>query len=216
MGAFRPVFAKEGSGVVINSESRVPRKTQQGVWEFLFCAECEGLFNSLEAPFIRFWKHPSSLPATLDGRYVTVKQVDYENTKRLLLSVLWRAHISSRTEFIGVQLGPHAESIHDLLRSPKPMPESKYQVLAVVLRDEATGGPNREVLVTPAKHRVAGNWSYVMAFFGIGWIVLVSSHKTSLPQSLVLKSDTDLILPIVNTRDFGPVGNILGPSMEPS
>ena len=64
--------------------------------EPLFCVECEGKFNKLETPFSQSWRAPDRFPASLKGLLaVRVDGIDYDNTRKLLLSILWRAHVAS-------------------------------------------------------------------------------------------------------------------------
>ncbi|HEX6902895.1 MAG TPA: hypothetical protein VF789_24480 [Thermoanaerobaculia bacterium] len=207
-GAFRTVYDEHSRALTINSEGSTSREVQQGAWEYMFCRDCEDFFEDIETPFQRFWKHPTTLPSELTISHIFVQDVDYENTKRFLLSVLWRSHVTSRPEFSGVDLGLHANKIDALLRSSAPILASVYSVFGYVLKNIETDGPDDKVLVTPARFRVGGHRSYVVAFLGIAWLIVISSHKVDLPQSCLLEPRKALLLPVVSTRDFGPIRQI--------
>jgi len=207
-GAFRPVYDEHSRALNISSEGATPREVQQGVWEYMFCRDCEDFFEDIETPFQRFWKHPKTLPSKLTSSHIFVQDVDYNNTKRFLFSVLWRAHVTSRPEFYGVDLGPHAIKIDALLRSSAPISASVYPVFGYVLKNIETDGPDDKILITPASSRTDGHRSYEVAFLGIAWLVFISSHKVDLPQSCLLEPRKALLLPVLSTRDFGPIRQI--------
>jgi hypothetical protein len=208
-GAFRPVYDEKRAALNLDSEGSAGRVVQQGVWEYMFCRDCEDFFESLETPFQRFWKHPNTFPARLDKPAIRVPGVDYENIKRFLLSVLWRAHVSKRSEYAGVDLGPHAHRIDQLLRSADAIPADRYPIFGYALKSIDTGGADFKVLVTPARCRIDGHQGYMVAFLGVGWMIMVTSHPVSLPRSCLLESHKPLLMPVIRTSEFGPVMQII-------
>lgn len=208
-GAFRPVYDENSRALTLDSDGSPARPVQQGIWEYLFCRDCEDFFETLETPFLRFWRHPKTLPGRLSSVAIRVVGVDYENVKRFLLSVLWRAHVSSRGEFSGVNLGPHGEKIDQLLRVDPPIAPELYPMFGYALKNVETAGPDFKVVLTPARFRVDGHSSYLLAFLGVGWLVVVSSHSVSLPRSCLLEPRKELLLPVVRTSEFGPMMQLL-------
>lgn len=204
-GAFRPLYDDSSRALCLESDGSPARPIQQGIWEYLFCRSCEDFFQALETPFLRFWRHPRTLPLRYSSIAIRVAGVDYGNVKRFLLSVLWRAHVSTRSEFAGVNLGPHADRIDRLLREDCLIAPETYPIFGYALKNVETEGPDAKVLVTPARFRVDGHSSFVIAFLGVAWLVVVSSHAVSLPRSCMLEPSKQLLLPVVRTSEFGPV-----------
>ena len=146
------------------------RKVQQGLWERLFCSDCEQFFNGLDHPFFRFWTSPGRFPAVVSQPFLRVRGVDYENTRKFLLSVLWRAHVASSEALSAVELGPHADWIRNVLRSPRGQSlGNDYPIYCYILRDPDTGGIATKTVLTPVRTRTQGQWNYQMAFLGCAW-----------------------------------------------
>jgi hypothetical protein len=212
-GVYRPVYDRETRKALhIDSETRRLRETQKGLWQYMFCRDCEVFFAEIETPFLRYWNRPETFPEKFVGPYYTLPDFDYENTKRFLLSVLWRAHVSTRSEWSGVDLGSaHSAAIRALLDSQEPIPEGLYASFGTVLEDTVDGGANRQVVVTPAKTRTDGQTNYVMAFLGVLWRVFVTSQRVEVFQSLKIRPDRSLVLPIAPTNQVAVVMDLVGP-----
>ena len=82
----------------------------------LMCKECDneliGRFetyisnlikkNTPEQRAFNVTKHP-------DKKHIKISNLDYQKTKSFILSLLWRANITSRPEFKDSSLGPYSE-----------------------------------------------------------------------------------------------------------
>jgi hypothetical protein len=80
-------------------------------------------------------------PVTHGGviRAWTLPEYEYSPLKLFALSVLWRAHASTRPEFGRVQLGPHEPKIRGLLLNSHPGTPEEYSVHIVKWIDDEFG-----------------------------------------------------------------------------
>jgi len=210
--AYRPVYDQDSRAIAINSEDRRQRKVQQGLREYLFCFDCEQFFKRIEEPFLRFWGVRSRFPETLSQPFVSIRGIDYENTKKFLLSVLWRAHVATNAVLSAVTLGPHADRIRSILRPDADEEvDDGYPIYGYALRDPDTGGLARRLVLTPAKTRTEGQWNYMVAFLGCAWKIFVSRSVPPLPGSCMLKRDGTIALPVVNYKELGAIRRLFNP-----
>lgn len=210
--AYRPVYDSKSRAVALSSEDRKRRVVQQGMKEPLFCLECEGKFNRLETPFAQFWREPSRFPTTLDGLLaLQVHGIDYDNTRRLLLSILWRAHVAQNPVLSAVRLGPHADNILEIF-SGSSSSDDRYPIFGYLLRDPASGGVARRLVLTPARTKTDGQWNYVMAFYGCLWKIFMSSQRAPMPQSYALTRSGSILMPVMDYDTVPMIGKVMAQS----
>lgn len=102
---------------------------QQGSKEHLFCENCEQHFNEYyEKPFLAQWVKAAPLPNPWNVNSLHLARFDYAPFKLFHLSVLFRASVSSRPEFVEVSLGPHEEKLRELLLSRNPGEAWQYPI----------------------------------------------------------------------------------------
>lgn len=109
------------------------------------------------------------------GQRITVcKNIDYRKFKLFLLSILWRASISSRDFFGDVHLGCHEEKIRRMLIRDDARESNRYPILlATYLGDKETPA---DVIGQP--HRFRRNWSigYNFLIGGTYYIFFISRY----------------------------------------
>lgn len=80
------------------------RLSQKGYREKLLCRDCEARINVFETHSHRFFSAPLPPPSPHDPRVREFPHIDYSRLKLFLLSVLWRASVSSHPFFTGTRL----------------------------------------------------------------------------------------------------------------
>lgn len=201
--AYRPLYDRQSRATAISSEDRRRRTVQQGLWERLFCVDCEQFFNRFDYPFHTFWAAPKRFPAVLNEPFVKISGIDYEITSSFLLSVLWRAHVANHKALSGVTLGPHADRIREILQNPDAaaaFPRSRYPIFGYVLYDPECGGIANRIVLTPARTRTDGQWNYLVAFLGCLWKIFVSTEQPLLPASCALSGTGTIVMPVVSYK----------------
>jgi len=207
--AYRPVYDAKSRAIALSSEDRKRRVVQQGMKEPLFCLECEGKFNRFETPFARFWGKPNRFPSSLEGLLaVRVDGIDYDNTRKVLLSILWRAHVAENPVLSAVKLGRHADRMLAIFSGPNSAADD-YPMFCYALRDPATGGVARQLVLTPAKTKTDGQWNYLIAFYGCLWKIFVSSQRAPLPQSCALTRSGTILMPVMDYDQVPMIRNVI-------
>ena len=171
---YKPMYDKKHRSIEVQLDPLVKRYRQKGLSERLLCTECEGQFNGYETYFANLWYHSDKRPRVVTEELVTIEGVDYTPFKLFHLSILWRASISSLTEFDQVSLGPHQERVRQLLLDEDPGARDQYGILARVLVDSNSGELLEGALQMPTKCKMNGHHAYEWIFGGCSWLHVVS------------------------------------------
>ena len=135
-----------------------------------------------------------------DGlEFTQVENIDYTKFKLFLLSLLWRASISSRPFFNTVQLGPYEEMIRRMIIEGNPGPKSAFPCLFLSNRANeiltlTISGPNR--------FRNGYSRGYSFLINGMAYIFLVNENeKTDWILDVVLNENGKLKI-IHSSEDY--------------
>ena len=169
-------------------------KPQSGIHEGgLLCSDCDGgiignryesyasktIFGgellTTEIPEIKKYKDPNGLEFSL------ISNIDYTRFKLFLLSILWRASISSKNFFQDINLGEkHEEIIRDMLYNVNPGDNDDYPIVPIFyLRDEKMP----EAIIEPSRGKTkdgANIYTFVMA--GAFFVYFVNSKNKKTPE----------------------------------
>lgn len=181
---FSPNELFEGKGFV--------RKPPTGEYESnLLCLECDrnllgsyyenyaskAIFGGLpvrENPTCEIFQNPEGI------RFTTVRNISYKKFKIFLLSMLWRASISTRPFFQFVNLGPHEEIIRDMIYNGEPGELEDYPIFIMTLVND-TSIPN-EFIATPREAETMGYRIYNFFITGLVFMFFVNSKNHKLPK----------------------------------
>jgi len=114
--------------------------------------------------------------------FIKIKNLNYTKTNLFLLSLLWRAGISSKKEFKEINLGNYQEKIRMCLFDGLPLADNEIQI--TILKFEKGSGYS-SFIGQPRKHKI-GN-SFYFSFILIGYLILFYFDENSL--SLLSKND---------------------------
>jgi hypothetical protein len=136
---------EEGPCVLVsNALNTFPKKVPVGIYdETMVTQDGENLFKPWDDYAIRILlKEKDAFEPRIDGDKVigwTLSEYEYSPLKLFALSILWRAHTSTRREFAKVQLGPHEPIIKGFLLNKEPGTPEEYSVIIVKWIDEGFG-----------------------------------------------------------------------------
>ena len=158
-------------------------KLQKGIRKNLLCQECETSFSKYERYVCGVLTGQENIHSVRKGRIVTVSGLDYKKFKLFLLSVLWRAGVSTLDFFESVKLGTHEEILRKMLFAENPGPPDQYGFLMapLVVRDVV----QTDIIVKPSWSRYQGHFCYRFVFGGIIWVCFVSKYR---PPELARKA----------------------------
>lgn len=161
---------------------------QKGFRERLFCLECEQRFNRHERHARRLFKDDLPPPVQPEFGRHRIANVNPQSLRFFLLSVLWRAGVSSLPVFKHIDLGPHEEKLRSILLTDDAPATNGYPCVVLPLLFE--GKHFKDFIVEPTPARIVGHKCYRFVFGGFVFLFYVSSHmlppafqKTTLPQS---------------------------------
>ncbi|WP_373503108.1 hypothetical protein [Aestuariivirga sp.] len=133
---------EDGPLAVVNlSVPHPPKKSHIGIYDDgILCEDCDGLLGVLDQYVCeRFKKNKLNVvTAQLDDGWAVdesgnslcfeLPDIDPQRLVKFVLSVLWRAHLSSRPEAKVVKLGPHADRILAILKQDVSIEKHPYSV----------------------------------------------------------------------------------------
>jgi len=96
---YKPVFGINRTAIVFEPKRHRRSSRQTGYWDRLFCDDCEGRLGRLETYFADVWFNRPLRPRQLEGQEVNNVGLDYARFKLFLLSILWRADLSTLKAF---------------------------------------------------------------------------------------------------------------------
>ena len=170
------------------------RIVHRGIREKLLCVKCEGKLSKYEtyARELIFGRVPIKIK---QEKYCYVLTgIDYPKLKLFQLSIIWRSSISQLPEFKGVELGPHQETIRNMLFMDDPGSWLDYGcTMAVLLNDD--GKLLKEILIVPEKLKIDGIKCYRFIFAGCTWIFVITSKAEKFRfTKLFLHEDGKMIM----------------------
>lgn len=122
-----------------------------------------------------------------------MRNIDYTKFKLFLLSILWKASISSRSFFVDVDLGTHEEVIRKMILTGDAGEEHEYPIqFLTYLNDESTP---RDFIGQPRVHKSNGHRMTSFFIGGIFYGFVVSSHAK--PEHIItstIKKNNELLM----------------------
>lgn len=148
---------------------------QKGLHEKLLCFACEQKISAWETYGRAALRGGVLFEAIQAGNLVQVKGIDYKKFKLFLLSILWRASVSSLQFFERVELGKHNEILRSMLLEENPGTPVEYPCVLFGLRSPT--GVMTDLIMQPERLQFQGHRAYRFVFGGFLWAFMVSSHK---------------------------------------
>jgi hypothetical protein len=142
--------------------------------------------------------------------YVTVTGIDYENTTKFLLSILWRAHVADHEVLRAVDLGSEADRIRDIVNATVgTIGTVPYPVFCYALRNHAGRLATQLVLTPIATEADDGERSFYIVLLGCAWQIFTHSQAMGMPASCALEPDGTIVMPVVTDTEFPAIRRVL-------
>ena len=196
---YKPHYDDKHRALLFGKRDAPYTTVQKGLRERLLCEECEARLQVFEDYFARYWFRRTPLPDRVVASEVVLRDIDYAQFKLFLLSVVWRASVSDTAP--DMSLGPHEETIRNMLINVDPGPKQQYPIFAAVIVDEE-GRPWDGAMLMPLRIRVKTHWACRMVFGCVAWTVLTSRHQTLPLEEHFLAESGDLRLPVLPRKRF--------------
>ncbi len=176
------------------------RVRQQGLWERLFCHDCEQLLSrEYEDYFARYWLNANVLPGSIQDEAIVLRGIEYLRFKLYHLSILYRAGISSLPTFRHIDLGPHQEWIRLMLLEQSD--SDKYHIVpAALIKDDRT--VVKRVMTFPKWSYIEGHTFYNTIYAGCAWGIKTSSHEFPGLSATGLQVNGDMLVNCEEYNDY--------------
>lgn len=136
--------------------------------------------------------------------FLECNNVDYKKLKLFLLSLLFRADISSRKTFANVQLGAYNDKIRKMILDGNPSNDKDIGI--VILSWNNDNKVTKDYIFQPTRHKINGRTHYVLILLGYLIIFYVSPDNIQKDIEffrLKINNSLSLIyLPKDNTWDY--------------
>jgi hypothetical protein len=187
-----------GNLLIVGTDFDKKRRSPIGSYDSnILCANCDNRIGKYDDYCIKFVTdsklidHPSGLGWTISG-------VDQKMLKLFCVSYLWRASITSRSEFSGVSLGQqHENKMRELINTNSTGTPNDYTVIF------SKFGTGKDVggIMFPAKTRINGMVYYEAYLPGLyKFWVKVDSRDDKVMSRLSLESNS--VVFVHNRGDF--------------
>ena len=185
MFSFNPYQRVRGEGFI--------KRPSSGEWEGgLLCSDCDnrllGGYESYASKAIYGGKLQEDESPVCNNyinkegvQFSTCTNISYAKMKIFLLSILWRASISSRPLFSEISLGAHEEIIRKMIYDEAPGNINDYPIIIMTsIKDKSMP---KDIIFHPSKLRMeGGSRVYNFMIGAIYYLFYVNSKSHSLPE----------------------------------
>lgn len=189
---------KKPSRLVTNVPGRFAQNVPKGIYDrSIVCEECERRFSPWDdyaaELFLQRWSEFQTIEHEGAAIGYQLSEYDYTKLKLFFLSVMWRAAVSCHPMFYCVSLGPHEETLRDLILAGDP---GDTQTFAVVLQAFDTTDVG---LLNPDSTRLE-NVRFYRMYVGhvLAWIKASNQPAPAAFTDLVLAPGQPLLLSAKN------------------
>jgi hypothetical protein len=160
------------------------RPTQHGVYDNrLLCATCDGALGDLDSAALEVCRRFPAEHKIIAGDCFVLENVDGNAFAKFVLSVLWRASISTRPEFASTSLGPYEDLTRDVIFGARPLTDvPEYQLMVGRYRAGKGFDPARNYSA-PARSKYLdrlNGWGFSLH----GFKIMAKLDKRPLPTDL--------------------------------
>lgn len=188
---FNPLELARGEGYY--------KKPSSGEYEGgLLCADCDnkllgayedyaskaiygGLLPAFECPIFKNYKNQDGL------EFASGSNISYKKIKIFLLSILWRASISSRPLFSEIALEEHEEIIRKMILNGNPGAVDDYPIFfATFVRDK--NGPKNLIAQPQKRDTKSGHTSFIFIIGGMIYFFYINSKEYKIPNMILTET----------------------------
>jgi len=187
----------EGDALWLIDDTRVINKrVRVGPYEKLLCKECDNKFGYYDDYAKQVFIDQKPIYYSKTNEALLFTKIDHKRLKLFLLSMLWRASVSSLPFFSGVDLGPYEISIRDIILNENPQ---NYKDFLIFLTKYSAGELKRVAnknIQNPIAHRIKGI-NFCLFFLPKGYQVFIKVDRRKLPEpfeKIRLKDDNKMIV----------------------
>jgi hypothetical protein len=170
------------------------RYIQKGIRENLLCDECEELLSPWEKYVREVFYGGVEIGISHDNNKIEIYNLDYQKFKLFELSLLWRASVSKNRFFERVSLGPHEETIRQMIF--RQQPDEPYKYGCIIFLMTLNNNIMDDLILQPDTLRIDGHRCIRFILGGCMWVFNVSSHSHTFGgKQFFLQRDGSIVIP---------------------
>ncbi len=170
--------------IISNDPNQYNKRPSKGIYEKLFCKECEDIIGKNEDYAAKFFQGGLSIKVENFAKHTQYCGVDYAKFKLFQMSLIWRAGITKRPEFKETNLGEkHTEILRIKIYNEDPGEPLEYP--CYISFDPSIKNMHSESVFPPIPSKILGHHCYTASLGGFRWLFFISSHTTKLPSELI-------------------------------
>ncbi len=197
----------------------VDKSQQTGFTEKLLCDSCERKLSKWETyASNKLWNFPFPPPQNdgAGGKMVCLLGLQYKELKLFLLSLVWRASVSSDPFFRCVNLGPHEERVRKMLNEENPGAPDEYGCAVFQLEDDELLD-FRHMVFEPFQLRIGHQHFTLVCFRGYVFLFLISAPLSNEPFAKAwVTREGNLTILERNVRIFQPLCKLIDKGIRAS
>lgn len=157
---------------LLKTNPRISRPSSGSYEGKLLCKKCDneiiGKYETytsklINGKLVKNEKIQCNYSKSIDGiSILELSNLNYSSLKLFLLSLLWRAHISSREEYQDVDLGAYADKFRESLLNESP--ETDETIITITKLDPTAGFST--FIGQPIRHRIVHTTAYSIIING--------------------------------------------------
>lgn len=192
------------------------KKPRTGVYEGnLLCPKCENeVISKFESYAAKIFNHRDkdikvNKIRTGELNTLYIEGINYAKFKNFFLSILYKANVSTFSEFEEISLGPYKDQVRNSVLNNSSLDDLDFQIN--ILKFEKDSSFN-EMIMQPLRSKIRAETNYVLLVRGFLIVVCVKENLASRKlKGIRLKKDGTILIPIIpkeSERKF--IGELLG------
>lgn len=201
---YHGMFGKNHTLAQINIDNPSKKKLMQtgDIDRNILCSSCDNeVIGSYEryASKILLDENTYTETVSLDGMKCFEKPVDYKQLKLFLLSILWRANLTSLQSYKYIDIGQHEECIRNMLFNGAADKSDIFPVSIIKIIPPKSY--QAKIIIEPITISLGEHDCCIFYVNGFFYNFTLSKHTTKvLFDSFAIKEDNRLIIPVLENQ----------------
>ena len=215
----RILKANNGSAITFQDDAKSRVRRSSDSWsEYLLCADCERFLNEeYEQYSISVLRNAlNSVAISKHKSGVTFESLDGERFQLFLISIMWRAAVSSLEVYSKVELRQRwAEEIRDGLLNHRKIRANLVETRISRLHDKTQNGYTSEelknILVSPflRRHEKSISYCFLLEGFFVEFLLPGSELKDGNESGMIRPNKGVLLIPYIDIFNIPEVVNLM-------
>lgn len=215
---FRRILQEnQGKAITFSDDKQSPIKySSDSWWEYLLCCDCESLLNAHYEGYSIALLRGSQGRVTRGNHGVTIREANLQRFQLFLMSVYWRAAVSSHPSYSTIFITePFGSEIRKALKNDCPIALRLATIKISRLIDYTEGGFSLSVLksliISPFARRVTSGFSFCFLIEGFFIEIFTPGlrHKSRSQKGILHPDKPVFLIPYLHIFDVPEIFNLM-------